>query len=113
MMDMLQISALSTKTHIGVYEWEQRILQSLLLDIRIPMDVSTCNNALENTVDYDTLCQRVTAFVESNSFTLIEMVAEGVAALIKDEFHIKELIVSVSKPHAVKNAGNISITISR
>ena len=113
MMDMLQISALSTKTRIGVYAWEQRILQSVLLDIRIPVDVSTCNNDIENTIDYDKLCQCVTTFVESNSFTLIETVAESVAALIKNEFNIKELIVSVSKPHAVKNAGNISITISR
>lgn len=113
MNDMLQISSLSTKTRIGIYEWEQRILQRLLFDIRIPIDVSTCHNALENTIDYEQLCNRVTAFVESNSFTLIEMVAEKVAELIKTEFQVKELLLSVSKPDAIKNAGNISITINR
>ncbi len=113
MTDMMQITALSTKTHIGIHEWEQRILQQLLLDIRIPMDLTTCNNQLANTIDYDKLCQLVTAFVESNTFTLIETVAENVAQLIKDEFQISEVTVSVSKPHAVKNASNICVTINR
>lgn len=112
-MDILQISSLSTMTHIGVYAWEQRILQQLLLDIRIPLDVAACNNQLSRTIDYDQLCQRVTTFIESNTFTLIETVAENVAQLIKDEFQVKELTISVAKPHAIKNAGNICVTINR
>ena len=112
-MDMLHISALSIKTHIGIHAWEQRILQQLLLDIRIPTDLTKCNNQLENTIDYDQLSQRVTAFVESTTYTLIETVAESVAQFIKDEFHIAELTLSVSKPHAIKNAGNVSVTITR
>ena len=112
-MDTLQITALSTKTHIGIHAWEQRILQTLLLDIRIQTDFTTCNNQLANTIDYDQLCQQVTEFVESTTFTLIETVAENVAQLIKDTFHVTELTVSVSKPHAIKNAGNICVTINR
>lgn len=112
-VDTLHISALSIMTHIGVHAWEQRILQQLLLDIRISIDITTCNNQLTNTVDYDQLCQRVTTFIESNQFTLIETVAETVAKLIKDEFSVKELTISVSKPYAIKNAGNICVTIHR
>lgn len=113
MIDTLCISALTINTHIGVHAWEQRILQKLLLDIRIPIDLSTCNNNLKNTIDYDALCQCVTEFVESNAFTLIETVAEQVASLIKEAFNVSELTVSVSKPNAVKNAGNICVTIKR
>jgi dihydroneopterin aldolase len=113
MKDILQITALSTKTHIGVHAWEQRIVQSLLLDIRIHTDFTTCHNELANTIDYDQLCQQVTTFVESNTFTLIETVAEKVAQLIKDEFNVAELTVSVSKPHAIKNAGGICVTVNR
>lgn len=112
-MDLLQIKALSTKTRIGVYPWEQSILQPLLLDIHIPIDLAQCNNQLTNTLDYEQLCKQVTTFIESNTFTLIETVAENVAQLIKNEFHVKELTVSVSKPHAIKNAGNICVTIHR
>ena len=112
-MDMLHITALSIKTHIGIHAWEQAILQNLLFDIRIPMDFSTCNDTLENTIDYATLCQRVTTYVESNRFKLIETVAEQVAQRIKDEFKIKDITLTVSKPQAIKNAANVSVTINR
>ena len=113
MKDTLRISALSINTRIGVHAWEQRISQKLLLDIELPMDFSACNNELANTIDYDALCHCVTTFVESNAFTLIETVAEQVAQLIKKTFKVKQLTLSVSKPHAVKNAGNICVTINR
>ena len=113
MIDTLRISALSINTRIGVHEWEQRISQKLLLDISIPVDLSTCNNELTNTIDYFALCQRVTEFVESNAFTLIETVAEQVATLIKETFKVTNLTVTVCKPHAVGNAGNICVTVSR
>lgn len=112
-IDTLHISALSITTRIGVHAWEQRISQKLLLDINIPIDLSDCNNDLANTIDYDALCQCVTTFVESNAFTLIETVAEQVASLIKETFKIALLTVSVSKPHAIKNAGNVCVTITR
>lgn len=112
-MDLLQISALSVMTRIGVHAWEQRIEQQLLLDIRIPLNLTICNNELANTIDYDKLCQRVTAYIETNCFSLIETVAEHVAQLIKTEFLVKELTVSISKPKAIKNAGNVTVTISR
>lgn len=113
MIDSLHISALRIETHIGVHAWEQRILQTLLLDIKIPMDISTCNDELTNTVDYATLCQVVTQYVESNTFLLIETVGANVAKLIQDTFKINQLSISVSKPHAIKNAGNICITVNR
>ena len=113
MIDTLRISALSINTRIGVHAWEQRISQKLLLDITIPVDLSTCHDTLANTIDYDALCKYVTEFVESRAFTLIETVAEQVAQLIKETFNIAQLTVSVSKPHAVKNAGNVCVTITR
>ena len=112
-MDTLNITALTVKAHIGIHAWEQRIRQTLLLDIHIELDVSQCQNRLENTIDYDRLCQDVTAYVESHTFTLIETVAENVASRIKETFHVKKISVSVGKPHAIKNAGNVFVTIER
>ncbi len=113
MTDTLRISALSANTRIGIHAWEQRISQKLLLDITIPIDLNEFNNELANTLDYDALCQSVTTLLESQAFGLIETVAEQVASHIKNTFNVKQLTVSVSKPHAVKNAGNICVTITR
>ncbi len=113
MNDSLRISALNISTRIGIHEWEQRILQKVLLDIHIPLDLSACNNDITKTIDYAALCQCVTEYIESNSFSLIETLAENVAELIKTTFNVATLTLSVSKPHAVNNAGNICVSISR
>lgn len=112
-MDKLEITALSVSTIIGVHAFEQRIQQRLLLDISLGCNAAHCQDDLARTIDYDALCQHVTEYVESNAFALIETVAEQVAQLIKDRFAVTDITVRVSKPHAIKNAGNIAITVVR
>lgn len=112
-MDTLNIKSLSVSTKIGVYSWEQRINQQLLIDITIPADFSSCEDNLANTIDYAALCQMVTEFVQAQSFQLIESVANKVADLIQQEFKVINLTIAVSKPHAVKNAGTIQVVINR
>jgi dihydroneopterin aldolase len=112
-MDTLKISGLSVATQIGVHTWEQRISQPLLLDISMSFDCSQCEDELSNTIDYDSLCSKVTEFIESNAFKLIETVANQVAALIKKEFNVEQVTVSVSKPHAIKNAASAQVTVQR
>lgn len=112
-MDNLKINSLTVSTRIGVYEWEQRINQNLIINITIPYDFSACEDNIENTIDYDALCQLITEFVESKSFKLIETVANEIAEIIKQQFNVKQLTVSVSKPHAIKNAGPIEVIVNR
>lgn len=112
-MDCLIITALSVNTRIGIHAWEQRISQRLLINITIPADFSACNDDIINTLDYDKLCQQVTSYVESTSFNLIETVADSVAVLIKTTFNLSQIEVSVSKPHAVKNASDIRVMVTR
>ena len=111
--DSLIVTDLSVSTKIGVHVWEQQINQKLLIDITIPADFSACQDDLANTIDYDDLCRKVTHHVESKSFQLIESVANEITQFIQQEFKIKKLTVSVSKPHAVKNAGNIQVIVNR
>ncbi len=112
-MDILNITGLSVATKIGVYAWEQRINQQLLIDITIPNDFKDCKDKLENTIDYEALCQKVTQFVESKSFQLIETVANEVAEFIQEQFKVITLTIAVTKPHAIKNASGIKIVINR
>lgn len=112
-MDYLQIEALTAETRIGVYQWEQQILQKLCISLRIPADFSACEDNLAKTIDYDQLCQQVTDYVESNSFQLIETVAHNIALLIKEKFAVKQLTVTVAKPQAIKNAAKVEVTVVR
>lgn len=112
-MDSLHINGLNLATRIGVHDWEQRINQKLSVDIIIPADFSDCQDDISKTLDYDKLCQQVTNHIESNTFKLIETVAVSTALLIKETFQVKQVTVNVSKPHAVKNATNIMVSITR
>lgn len=112
-MDTLIIEALHVSTEIGVYAFEQRIKQTLLIDITLSLDCSSCDDNLNNTVNYDALCQMVTQMVESRSFQLIETVANEVAKRIQQEWNVPKLRVAVSKPHAIKNAKNVQVIVER
>ena len=112
-MDSLEISGLTIATKVGVHTWEKRIIQRLLLNISIPSNFADCADDLTKTIDYAKLAEFVTTFVESNSFNLIETVADNVAKLIKKEFNLNQVTVSVSKPHAIKNAGDVRVSVTR
>ena len=112
-IDLLIISALHIHAKIGIHQWEQAILQPILIDLSIPLDLRECNDTLSNTIDYAQLCQDITQYVESKSFKLIETLAEEVVHLLQEKYAIKALTISVSKPKAVKNAGNIMVTLER
>lgn len=112
-MDMLQIKGLAVATRIGVYAWEQKILQPLFIDLSIPADFSQCEEQLAKTIDYEKLCLLVSNYVEGQAFQLIETVADRIALLLKKEFNLPEVTVSVSKPKAIKNASDIRVTVTR
>ncbi len=112
-IDYLYIKDLTVNTKIGIYNWEQAIRQRLSIDIEIPIDISNCNDNIENALDYAKLCALITEHVENNSFLLIETVAESVANLIKTNFKAENITVAISKPNAVLNAGNIQVKIKR
>lgn len=112
-MDLLEIQGLHVKTRIGICPWEQNVLQSLLVDISIPSDFTACNDNLANTIDYAQLCEQVTTYLELNRFQLIETVGQQLIELIQREFKVSKLTLRISKPHAIKNASNVSVTFTR
>jgi dihydroneopterin aldolase len=112
-MDQLIIQDLAVLTHIGVNDWEQRILQPVLLDIHIQTDFNNCQDKLENVLNYDALCQSVTRYVESQTFLLIETLANATANFIKEEFKLDKVTLSLSKPNAIKNAKNVKVIVTR
>lgn len=112
-IDTLRITSLKVSTKIGVYAWEQRILQSLIFDLSIPIDMSGYQDKLANALDYAAICHSITEFVASRSFQLLETAAEQVLAMLQEKFAIKHITLTVGKPLAVKNAGPIQIHLER
>lgn len=114
-MDYIYIRDLKVATVIGTHVWERQIKQTVSLNIEIGIDAASVAlaNDLQAGVDYATLAQTVTAFVERSKFLLIEALAEGISALILEEFPVRFVKLDLAKPGAVPNAKAVGVVIER
>jgi dihydroneopterin aldolase len=114
-MDTVFIQQLAVKTTIGVYDWEKKIKQQLLLDIEMSSNITDAASSdnIDDTIDYASVASTITCFIEQNSFELIETVAEKVAAIILDEFAVSQVSITLEKPGAVENAHTVGVRITR
>lgn len=115
-MDQVFIKGLAVEAVIGVYDWERRILQPLMLDLDMGWDISAAaaGDDLAATLDYAAVSTRVLEYVAASQFLLVEALAEHVAALVMQEFAVPWLRLRVTKPGAVAQAaGGVGVLIER
>ncbi|BBG59948.1 Dihydroneopterin aldolase [Providencia rustigianii] len=114
-MDIVFIEQLSVITTIGVYDWEQKIEQKLVLDIEMGWNnkPAAMSDNVDDCLNYALVSQRIIDHLENNKFALVERVAEEVAQLLLNEFKSPWVRVKVSKPGAVVRAKNIGVLIER
>ncbi len=114
-MDRVLIEALEIPCVIGVWEWERKITQRVVVDLELYTDVTAAaaSDALEDALNYAAVAERVTAFVVEAEAQLIERLAEGIAALALDEFGAARVRVRVAKPGAVPGARTVAVEIER
>jgi 7,8-dihydroneopterin aldolase/epimerase/oxygenase len=114
-MDTVFIRDLRIETVIGIYDWERRIRQVVILDLDMATEIKTAakSGKIEDTLDYKAVAKCVTQLVSTQEFQLVETLAEKVAALILDEFKIKQVKVTVHKPGAVSGSKSVGVSIER
>ena len=114
-MDTVFIKGLKVRATVGVFEWERHIRQNLLVDLELRADVSRAakSDALEDTLDYKTISQRVVKFIEQSEYHLVESLAEALADLIRKEFAVGWLRLRIAKPFAVRPAQEVGVVIER
>ncbi len=113
--DIIYLRELRASAVIGIYEWEQRIRQTISIDLEMAGDIrkAAAADAIENTFNYAAVAERIVHFVEESRFRLIETLAEGIASILLDEFKIPWVKVTVSKPGAVRDARDVGVAIER
>ena len=114
-MDTIYIEGLEIDALIGIHDWEQSTRQKLVIDIKISWDISNAaqTDDISFACNYASISESVTTFVEASHFQLIETLAEQTAQLILKKFSVPNLKLRVSKPGAVSNAENVSVSIER
>ena len=103
--DRIQIRGLRVVGHHGVYESERREGQpfSVDLDLEIDLAAAAASDALDDTVHYGQLAERVAEAVATTRFDLIEALAGHIADLARACEGVQAVRVRVAKPQAPLN----------
>ena len=114
-MDTIFLRELKVEAVIGIWEWEQRIRQTVNIDLEMATDAraAAATDSVESTLNYRDVAKRVQAFVANSRFRLVESLAESVAHMIVDEFNVSWIRVSLAKPGAIRGAREVGIVIER
>jgi 7,8-dihydroneopterin aldolase/epimerase/oxygenase len=114
-MDIVYIRQLEIETVIGIYDWERKIRQKVCIDLEMATDIRKAakSDNIDDTLNYKAIAKRIIQFVEDSKFLLIEALAENIAAIILEEFHVSWLRLSLGKPGAVSNSRDVGVTIER
>jgi 7,8-dihydroneopterin aldolase/epimerase/oxygenase len=115
-MDKLYIKNLTLKTTIGCHDWEKQLLQTIIVDIEMGIDCKQIaqTDALNATIDYVQMVDKLTAFAASAKFDLIETLIEKIAQFLHQHYSvIKQLKISLDKPGAMAQAKTVGVMIER
>ncbi|HEX7369873.1 MAG TPA: dihydroneopterin aldolase [Rhodanobacteraceae bacterium] len=114
-MDVVFIEALEVETVIGIYDWERKIRQKVVLDIEMGFDNTkpAASDKIDDTVNYKAVSKRLIAFIDAATFELVETLAERCAAIIREEFDVPWVRLKLSKPGAVTGAKAVGVMIER
>lgn len=114
-MDIVFIRGLRIETTIGIYDWEKEIKQPVVLDLEMASDVArgAATDRIEDALDYKAVSKRLKQFVAESRFELVETLGERCAAIIREEFGVPWVRLTLNKVGAVTNAEGVGIVIER
>jgi dihydroneopterin aldolase len=102
-------------TVIGIFGWERRIRQTLVFDLEMSADIAraAASDAIEDTLNYKSVAKRLIQFVGESEFQLVETLAERCAEIIREEFGVRWVRLTLNKKGAVRGASDVGIIIER
>ncbi len=115
MRDKIFLEGLEVRCIIGIFDWERRVRQKIVIDLEVPTDVKKAarRDRIGDATDYKEIAKHTIAFVSQSKFGLIETLAERLAQSILKKFRLPELTLRVSKPGAVRGSRNVGVQITR
>jgi dihydroneopterin aldolase len=114
-MDIVFLRGLRIETVIGIYEWEKKIKQPVVLDLEMGADVArtAASDRIQDALDYKAVSKRLKQFVSESRFELVETLAERCAGIIREEFGVPWVRLRLNKIGAVSDAADVGVVIER
>jgi len=114
-MDKVFIEALEIECVIGIYDWERKIRQPVVLDLEMDSDNRrpAASDDIADTLDYKAISKRLIEFVSASEFGLVETLAERCCAIVIEEFGVQRVRLRLAKPGAVRGAKAVGVVLER
>jgi len=115
MTDIVFIKDLEVRCIIGVYDWEQKIKQTLSFDIEMAADTTAAANSdsIDDALNYKLVAKRVIERVENNTDQLVEKLANDLVDMIQAEFSVPWIKLTLHKLGAVTGSKSVGVILER
>lgn len=114
-MDRIFIRELALRCIIGIYPEERREKQDIIISVEMHCDLRKAGRSddLNDTVDYKAIKKSILKRVEESGFQLIESLAESIADIALANEKVKQVVVTIDKPGALRFAKSSAVEITR
>ncbi len=114
-MDTIYLHGLTVDAVIGIWEWERKIRQKVVIDIDMDADIrkAAASDSVDDTLNYKLVAKRVIHLAETSGFQLVETLAERVAEIVRNEFDVPWVRVKINKPGAIRGSRDVGVIIER
>jgi dihydroneopterin aldolase len=114
-MDKIFLSQLSVECIVGIWDWERRVKQTVVIDVELAADIrkAAATDHIDDTIDYKRVAKRLLTFVGESQYQLVETLTEAIAKVIVTEFGVAWVKVRLNKRGAIRGARDVGIEIER
>ena len=111
---IITITNLRLRTYIGFNEEEKTKQQDIVInaEIHYPANNLCLSDDVDNALNYKNICKKIIQHVESGRFLLLEKLTSDVLGICIDHSWVRYAQVSIDKPHALRFADSVSLTLS-
>ena len=113
--DRVTIDDLRVSCIIGIHPWERRSPQEVRITLSMAVDLSPAASSgrLADTIDYAELAAAAEADARRGRYRLLESLAEALAHLCLQRPGVREALVRVRKPAAIRAAQAAAVEVVR
>ncbi|NLQ16768.1 dihydroneopterin triphosphate 2'-epimerase [Marinomonas sp. M1K-6] len=110
----IHIKNLRLRTYIGFNEAEKANKQDIVINawIHYPAAKAYDTDDVDNAVNYRSICKDMIAHAENHRFLLLEKLTADLLELCMAPDNVTFAKVEVAKPHALRFADSVSLTLS-
>lgn len=111
---VIRIKNLRLRTYIGFNEEEMKNTQDVVINVEIhyPASQASLSDNVADALNYRTITKAIIAHVENNRFLLLERLTKDILDIASSHEWVTFASVEVDKPHALRYADSVSLTLS-